>query len=174
MKDISFMFIMVFSLLVTSLIFSQLTQPLSMSLAIVIQTLFISLLTGMMMKSTWFSYILFLIYLGAMLVLFLYMVSLAPNEKFSIPLKWVWLILILVVGSLIMLVLDSMMIPMKTPIENSSVSPNEMSSYVMNKITMMYSPSSMNLTIFIIMYLLLTLIVVVKITNVTSGPLRMN
>lgn len=43
----------------------------------------VGLITGLMGGSYWFSYILVLVFLGGVLVLFLYMTSLASNEKFE-------------------------------------------------------------------------------------------
>jgi NADH-ubiquinone oxidoreductase chain 6 len=58
-----------------------------MGLVLLIQTLIVALLTGVLASSFWFSYILFLVFLGGMLVLFIYVTRLASNEMFSISAK---------------------------------------------------------------------------------------
>jgi len=72
---------------ICSSIFSTIKHPLAMGLILLIQTIFICLLRGLLIKSFWFSYILFLIFIGGILVLFIYVTSLASNEIFSFSIK---------------------------------------------------------------------------------------
>jgi NADH-ubiquinone oxidoreductase chain 6 len=58
-------------------------HPVSMSIILLFYTRVVGLITGLMGGSYWFSYILVLVFLGGVLVLFLYMTSLAANEKFE-------------------------------------------------------------------------------------------
>nr|YP_009711239.1 NADH dehydrogenase subunit 6 [Lebbeus groenlandicus]QGI24752.1 NADH dehydrogenase subunit 6 [Lebbeus groenlandicus] len=160
-------------ILTTSLIFSQMTQPLSMGLMIVVQTILIAFVAGVGSNSTWFSYILFLVFLGAMLVLFLYVASLAPNEAFPISSTMIAILLIGILSPLPLFLLDQMAVPLKMTIEGTSFSAEQIMISAKYKLGLMYSLPSMNLTMYIIMYLLLTLIVVVKITNTFFGPLRL-
>nr|QFQ01315.1 NADH dehydrogenase subunit 6 [Paralebbeus jiaolongi] len=169
----SFTFITMSLIMTTSLIFSQMTQPLSMGLMVVIQTILIAFIAGVGASSTWFSYVLVLIFLGAMLVLFLYVASLAPNETFPISTT---MLLILLSGAsmpLPLFLLDQMGLPLKMTIEGASFNTDQIMSSTKATLGLMYSLPSMNLTMYIILYLLLTLIVVVKITNTFFGPLRL-
>lgn len=52
-------------------------------LILLIQTFLICLISGIILKSFWFSYIIFLIFLGGLLILFSYILSLASNEIFK-------------------------------------------------------------------------------------------
>nr|QHF17850.1 NADH dehydrogenase subunit 6 [Acrotaeniostola dissimilis] len=163
------------STLISSFIFIQMNHPLAMGLMLLIQTIQICLLTGLMAKSFWFSYILFLIFLGGMLVLFIYVTSLASNEMFSMSMKLTTIC--------IMLFMTMMMINMMIDKTNISffIQNNEMnSSYNMN---LLLKENSLNLyklynyptnliTILLMNYLLITLIAVVKITKLFYGPLR--
>nr|URW97635.1 NADH dehydrogenase subunit 6 [Lysmata sp. 1 LQZ-2020] len=162
--------------LTMTLLFTQMQTPLAMGLILLIQTLLVCGTAGILTKSTWFSYILFLIFLGAMLVLFIYVASLASNEQFSLPSLstmslFTFIPSILAVSSFF---LDPMLLFQSISMEISSLSLQELLSSTPFNVSVIYSPTSMNLTIFIILYLLLTLVIVVKITESFWGPLRLS
>nr|YP_009408835.1 NADH dehydrogenase subunit 6 [Ceratitis fasciventris]QVL29080.1 NADH dehydrogenase subunit 6 [Ceratitis anonae]QVL29210.1 NADH dehydrogenase subunit 6 [Ceratitis quilicii]QVL29418.1 NADH dehydrogenase subunit 6 [Ceratitis rosa]ASL05808.1 NADH dehydrogenase subunit 6 [Ceratitis fasciventris]QVL29093.1 NADH dehydrogenase subunit 6 [Ceratitis anonae] len=163
------------STLITSFIFIQMNHPLAMGLMLLIQTIQICLLTGLMAKSFWFSYILFLIFLGGMLVLFIYVTSLASNEMFSLSMKLTTISLI--IFSIIMIVY----ILLDKTSSSFFIHNNEMQP--IHYLNMMVKENSLNLqklynyptnflTILLMNYLLITLIAVVKITKLFYGPLR--
>nr|YP_010693032.1 NADH dehydrogenase subunit 6 [Rhagoletis completa]WCB98213.1 NADH dehydrogenase subunit 6 [Rhagoletis completa] len=162
--------------LISSFIFMQMNHPLAMGLMLLFQTLQICLTTGLMAKSFWFSYILFLIFLGGMLVLFIYVTSLASNEMFSFSMKLTTICLLTFTLLMILsLMMDKSLISIF--LEN-----NEMK--FMNNTNLFTEENSLNLnklynfptnfvTILLMNYLLITLIVVVKITKLFYGPLRL-
>nr|YP_010397483.1 NADH dehydrogenase subunit 6 [Diamesa loeffleri]UQJ73353.1 NADH dehydrogenase subunit 6 [Diamesa loeffleri] len=161
--------------LISSTIFMQMKHPMAMGLMLLVQTALICLVTGNYSKTYWFSYVLFLIFLGGMLVLFIYVTSLASNEMFSFSMKiFIMSISILFISLIMMMVMDNSMIAnflsnnevysmmdMKSFINENTVSLNKLYNF----------PTNM-LTILLINYLFLTLIAVVKITNIYEGPLR--
>nr|YP_009343080.1 NADH dehydrogenase subunit 6 [Procambarus acutus]APS87307.1 NADH dehydrogenase subunit 6 [Procambarus acutus] len=158
-----------------SILFTRLVHPLSMGLTLFIQTLAICITSGFSNNSFWFSYILFLIFLGGMLVLFIYVASLASNEMFGISLNT--LLTVTIIMSAICLtsfLVDPLLTSYKYSISSSSI----LFSYKFSNAPLMtstiYNSSSMMFTLFIITYLLLTLFAVVKIINVYSSPLRVN
>nr|AOY07759.1 NADH dehydrogenase subunit 6 [Anastrepha striata] len=162
--------------LISSFIFIQMNHPLAMGLMLLIQTMQICLLTGLMAKSFWFSYVLFLIFLGGVLVLFIYITSLASNEMFSLSMKTAFsfmLIFILLMGSSWL---------MDKSYTSFFIQNNEMQT--MFNLNMFTEENSLNLhklynyptnliTILLMNYLLITLIAVVKITKLFYGPLRL-
>nr|YP_009002536.1 NADH dehydrogenase subunit 6 [Cherax quinquecarinatus]CDL72613.1 NADH dehydrogenase subunit 6 [Cherax quinquecarinatus] len=155
-----------------ALLFSTLTHPLSMGLTLLVQTVLICILSGLFNPSFWFSYVLFLIFLGGMLILFIYVSSLASNETFKIHWKSAMLMIPLLGVSLLLVFMDPMLYPSKffnLPFLMAPENKLDLSSLPSGPI---YSLPSALLTIFMISYLLLTLIVVVKIINITSSPLR--
>nr|QLY90107.1 NADH dehydrogenase subunit 6 [Micromorphus albipes] len=163
------------SIILTSFIFMQMNHPLAMGLMLLLQTLLICLTTGLMSKSFWFSYILFLVFLGGMLVLFIYVTSLASNEMFSMSMKMTWFIMIMyLMIFLILMMTDLNMFNLIN--ENSEIKSMLDSTIMMKENTMtlnkIYNFPSNMMTIILMNYLLLTLIAVVKITNVFYGPLR--
>nr|YP_009254284.1 NADH dehydrogenase subunit 6 [Conus gloriamaris]ANC65467.1 NADH dehydrogenase subunit 6 [Conus gloriamaris] len=66
----------------TLLILPMMSQPLSLGLVIMISTLFMCMISGMT-TSAWYGYILFLIYVGGLLVMFAYVAALSPNVLFG-------------------------------------------------------------------------------------------
>nr|AWH98421.1 NADH dehydrogenase subunit 6 [Conus goudeyi] len=66
----------------TLLILPMMSQPLSLGLVVMISTLFMCLISGMT-TSAWYGYILFLIYVGGLLVMFAYVAALSPNVLFG-------------------------------------------------------------------------------------------
>nr|UFZ13148.1 NADH dehydrogenase subunit 6 [Ctenochauliodes punctulatus] len=162
--------IIIFSLLM-SLNFILTNHPLSMGLILLIQTILICLISGLMMQSFWFSYILFLIMLGGMLVLFIYMTSLASNELFSLSTKMI------IINLMTMTILMIMLFMYNTHYINNMNLDSSLIYYIMNQensieLNKLYNFPTMNLTLILINYLFLTLIIVVNITNINYGPLR--
>ncbi len=65
-----------------TLMFPLIAQPLSLGLAIMVSTLLICILSAIFL-SAWYAYILFLIYVGGLLVIFAYVAALSPNVLFG-------------------------------------------------------------------------------------------
>nr|YP_001853760.1 NADH dehydrogenase subunit 6 [Saturnia boisduvalii]YP_010383243.1 NADH dehydrogenase subunit 6 [Saturnia japonica]ABQ63472.1 NADH dehydrogenase subunit 6 [Saturnia boisduvalii]QYK91419.1 NADH dehydrogenase subunit 6 [Saturnia japonica]UEQ12622.1 NADH dehydrogenase subunit 6 [Saturnia japonica] len=159
-----------------SLLMYLLNHPLSMGLMILIQTLFICLLSGMMMKTYWYSYILFLTFLGGLLVLFIYISSIASNELFffNLSLKMFILLIIFFMFNFMMLFYNNL------KWVNLNINNSEMSNFYNmmflfeNKINLskLYNNQTSLLTYLLIIYLFITLVAMVKITNIFYGPLR--
>nr|YP_009343041.1 NADH dehydrogenase subunit 6 [Cambarus robustus]APS87268.1 NADH dehydrogenase subunit 6 [Cambarus robustus]UZC55681.1 NADH dehydrogenase subunit 6 [Cambarus robustus] len=161
--------------LLISILFTRLTHPLSMGLTLLTQTLIICISSGLSNNSLWFSYILFLIFLGGMLVLFIYVASLASNEMFEVsPNTMPLLALLMISVSSLLFFIDPLLIYSKYSMSSSSLLFPYKFSNTPFLISTIYNFSSMLFTLFIIMYLLLTLFAVVKIINVYSSPLRTN
>nr|ASY98427.1 NADH dehydrogenase subunit 6 [Neodanuria bolauana] len=164
---------MMYSLLILSLMLSILflfmNHPLSMGLVLFLQAISLCLISGIMSISFWFSYILLLIYLGGMLVLFMYVTSLASNEMFFYSNKVFLTILILPAIMLIMIFYKTNYPLYSIETIENSISMNFLSN---NYILKMYNQPMNIITILIASYLFLTLIAVVKIINIFKGPLR--
>nr|WKU83842.1 NADH dehydrogenase subunit 6 [Ceriana alboseta] len=168
--------LMLYSLtLIFGFIFMQMNHPLSMGMLLLIQTILISCITGLMTKSFWFSYILFLIMVGGMLVLFIYVTSLASNEMFSLSMKTTLISLfMLLLLFTIILFMDKMMM-MFNSMNNEMMSISFINSYIKENslnLNKLYNYPTNMITILMINYLLITLIATVKITKLFFGPLR--
>nr|UBN08752.1 NADH dehydrogenase subunit 6 [Macropanesthia heppleorum] len=150
-----------------SISFTQMNHPLAMGLILLIQTIIISMITGLSSQSFWFSYILFLIFIGGMLVLFIYITSLASNEMFTLSTKLMCLLMILT--PIMTLLLKSKFSILMNQESMMFLTLNNLTSLPLLKL---YNYPTGMLNIIMAIYLLITLIVVVKITNIFSGPLR--
>nr|AIV00395.1 NADH dehydrogenase subunit 6 [Aedes notoscriptus] len=168
------MLFIMFTSFITSFIFMQMKHPLAMGLMLLIQTFLTSLLTGMLMKTFWFSYVLFLIFMGGMLVLFIYVTSLSSNEMFSMSFKLLFIMTImLMIFMIFSLFLDTSTI-------EQFINNNEMNMFFLNsflpeniiELNKMYNFPTNLITLLLINYLFLTLLVTVKITKKNYGPLR--
>lgn len=148
-----------------------------MGLILLIQTFFICILSGFITKTFWFSYILFLIFLGGILVLFIYVTSLASNEIFNFSIKILTFRILNFVLIYFSLIFIDKNIIINYLINHENESIREMKNLLIeNSLTLnkLYNFPINILTILLIIYLFLTLVAVVKITNVFEGPLRPN
>nr|YP_009627354.1 NADH dehydrogenase subunit 6 [Aristobia reticulator]QCC70802.1 NADH dehydrogenase subunit 6 [Aristobia reticulator] len=152
-----------------SITFLFLNHPLSFGMILLIQTIMIALLTGLMNYNFWFSYIIFLIMIGGMLILFIYMTSIASNEKFKFSYKLLMLMSLIIIIMLMFSFLDSFFLNLN--LINDLFNQNFIKNYKLSMNKFFIWP--MNMIFFLmIIYLLISLIMVVKITNIQSGPLR--
>nr|YP_010410326.1 NADH dehydrogenase subunit 6 [Haplotropis brunneriana]AGO50970.1 NADH dehydrogenase subunit 6 [Haplotropis brunneriana] len=154
--------------------FIKLNHPMSMMMFIIIQTLLIGLTAGTLMESFWLSYILFLTFLGGMLVLFIYITSIASNEMFqpksiSVILTGItWLIL-----TTTLILLDKSMYIDLSKNSDSYVTNNIMNYQEMTmSLSKIYNNPTFMITMMMMIYLFLALLAVVKITNINQGPIR--
>nr|YP_010119001.1 NADH dehydrogenase subunit 6 [Lycocerus asperipennis]QQY97884.1 NADH dehydrogenase subunit 6 [Lycocerus asperipennis] len=157
---------LMFMIIILSICPLFLSHPLSMGLNLLMQTILIAMISGIMSMNFWISYLLFLVMVGGMLILFMYMTSIASNEKFYFSKYLIILIpfmaLILIIGlmnqNLIIKNLDSM--------EYLNFSMYEMSpnKYFIN--------NSKYILSMLIIYLFITLIAIVNISSNNFGPLR--
>nr|YP_010518907.1 NADH dehydrogenase subunit 6 [Culex territans]UXO95472.1 NADH dehydrogenase subunit 6 [Culex territans] len=169
------MMLIMFTCFITSFIFLQMKHPLAMGLMLLIQTFLTCLMTGIFVKTFWFSYVLFLIFMGGMLVLFIYVTSLSSNEMFSMSFKLTFMSIMLI----FLFILISYFFD-KSLMENFIKNNDSISLFNMNNLfnenylslNKMYNFPTNLITLLLINYLFLTLLVTVKITKKNYGPLR--
>nr|YP_009686641.1 NADH dehydrogenase subunit 6 [Gammarus lacustris]QDS78460.1 NADH dehydrogenase subunit 6 [Gammarus lacustris] len=148
------------------LIFSK--TPLTMAALIILQAFMVSFITFMFLLSSWFSFILFMVFISAMMVIFVYVSSLASNDFFTAPSPYLLLILFSVPFVIIFMAL----VPTSVPNQSHSqifLSDLHLGSMVTYKL---YSSYILATTIFLIIYLLVALIVVAKNSSSSKGALR--
>nr|UQS75785.1 NADH dehydrogenase subunit 6 [Systropus sp. 2 YXA-2022a] len=153
-------------------IFTQ--TPMLMGLIILWQTMLICLLMGLMSKSFWFLYILFIVFIGGMMILFIYVTSLASNELLMINNNKMYKFLIMHLLLLIFMMMWDEYFNTNSTInleKNNYFNWTLMyeNTLILNK---MYNFPTMYITFLMMIYLLLTLIVIVKITKIMDMPLR--
>nr|YP_010700950.1 NADH dehydrogenase subunit 6 [Anopheles belenrae]YP_010700989.1 NADH dehydrogenase subunit 6 [Anopheles kleini]QAX27181.1 NADH dehydrogenase subunit 6 [Anopheles sinensis]QII41656.1 NADH dehydrogenase subunit 6 [Anopheles sinensis]QII41669.1 NADH dehydrogenase subunit 6 [Anopheles sinensis]QII41682.1 NADH dehydrogenase subunit 6 [Anopheles sinensis]QII41688.1 NADH dehydrogenase subunit 6 [Anopheles sinensis] len=161
--------------LIMSFIFMQMKHPLSMGLMLLIQTFLTCLLTGIYVKTFWFSYVLFLIFLGGMLILFIYVTSLSSNEMFSMSFSLTIIsFMIFMFMMTIFFIMDKSLTEqfiMNMEMEKISMMNNLINENILSLNKMYNFPTNL-ITLLLINYLFLTLLVTVKITKKFYGPLR--
>nr|YP_010043657.1 NADH dehydrogenase subunit 6 [Branchinella kugenumaensis]QPD06978.1 NADH dehydrogenase subunit 6 [Branchinella kugenumaensis] len=141
-------------LMVTSLMLF-LNHPLSFALSLFVQTLLICLIISQV--SYWVPLILFLIFLGGILVMFMYVASLSSNEKFMFDISS--FMIVMVSSSIFYLMMES----------NPTIINEE--NFVV-QIESIINLSSSLMYIFMTIYLFLTLILIVEFLNMNKKPLR--
>nr|UNP54452.1 NADH dehydrogenase subunit 6 [Amraica recursaria] len=167
-------------MLMLSIMMFFFNHPLSIGLTILIQTLLVCLISGMLIKSYWFSYILLLTFLGGLLVLFIYVSSIASNEMFNLPLNMKFIMMMLIIMTIISQIyffyikenLNWMNL-------SNNITDNDNFFYMMffnneNKINLnkLYNNHTYLIMMMLVIYLFISLIAIVKITNIFYGPLR--
>nr|AWB98768.1 NADH dehydrogenase subunit 6 [Anopheles marajoara] len=161
--------------LIMSFIFMQMKHPLSMGLMLLIQTFLTCLIASIYVKTFWFSYVLFLIFLGGMLILFIYVTSLSSNEMFSMSfsLTMISLIIFSIFSILFFFIDKSLIEQFITNMEMEKLSNmNNLINENILSLNKMYNFPTNLITLLLINYLFLTLLVTVKITKKFYGPLR--
>nr|YP_010144781.1 NADH dehydrogenase subunit 6 [Sclomina erinacea]QQL93413.1 NADH dehydrogenase subunit 6 [Sclomina erinacea]WGT86907.1 NADH dehydrogenase subunit 6 [Sclomina erinacea]WGT86920.1 NADH dehydrogenase subunit 6 [Sclomina erinacea]WGT86933.1 NADH dehydrogenase subunit 6 [Sclomina erinacea]WGT86946.1 NADH dehydrogenase subunit 6 [Sclomina erinacea] len=150
-----------------SITFMFLKHPLSMGLALIMQTINVSLITGMMIDTFWFSYILLITMLSGALVLFIYMASIASNEKFHTSITMM-LFIITSMSTVLVLTLLKTQPNMTETIKKMNLNNEQVLSLIK-----MFNMHNMIITLTMIIYLFMTMVVISYIVNVHEGPLRM-
>ena len=132
------------------------THPISLGLVLI----FYSLLIGrasIVFSISWFFYLLVLVFLGGVIVLIIYMRTLAANEKFRLP-KFSNPLRFLVLTSIMLILPNISRLRFK-------------SRQSINIVINLYEYSNRRLSIFLILYLLITIVCVVKLVKFEKGPL---
>nr|QLY90341.1 NADH dehydrogenase subunit 6 [Hydropsyche angustipennis] len=144
-------------------------NPLNMGLSLLIQTLIMCLMMNFNLNFYWLSYILYLIMLGGILILFMYLCSIASNEiiKFNMNFLFMMLIYFMI---MIYLINKFNWITINSPINLNNLS----TFFPMEKLNMskIYNNYTMYMTIFLVIYLFILLLMVTMMTNSNKGPLR--
>nr|YP_010272391.1 NADH dehydrogenase subunit 6 [Phlogothamnus polymaculatus]UKE80388.1 NADH dehydrogenase subunit 6 [Phlogothamnus polymaculatus] len=140
---------------------SFLKTPMSMGVMLLMQTMLSTIILAKMMSSSWMSMIIFLMLIGGLLILFMYMSSIASNEKFKPNIS-------------MMIMLLSIAIPLEEMM--STIQLNDTQENLMGietfTLTKIYNMKTMMITIMMFLYLLLAMIAVTKIIKIYKGPLR--
>lgn len=163
------MFILIFLIILITILFLFIKHPLSIGITLIIQTILISMLTGSIIRSFWFSYLLLIILLRGALVLFIYIARIASNEKFYSSVLLTKLIVILIVTSGVLCYFTDSIY--KSIINNEIISIFLETSQEITLIKI-FNIQNIQLIIIIILYLLFTIIVVTYNVNIFEGTIR--
>nr|WPW46629.1 NADH dehydrogenase subunit 6 [Halobates maculatus] len=156
---------MIFMLMImTTTTMTMLKHPLSMGFNLILITFLSSITMSIWMKYTWYSYILVLVMLGGMLVLFMYMASIASNEIMKFSFKIFIMMIISMIITTILLKMELM--------SYSSTMIQTMDGQQNMSMMKLFNTQSSIITIMMALYLLMTMIYVIFITNTFEGPMR--
>nr|YP_010733852.1 NADH dehydrogenase subunit 6 [Atteva charopis]WEG93575.1 NADH dehydrogenase subunit 6 [Atteva charopis] len=165
-------------LIFLSLYMYTLNHPLSMGLMILLQTFLTCLISGMMTNTYWFSYILFLTFLGGLLVLFIYVSSIASNEIFYYSFNKNMFMIIFLFISFILSFFFKNNLNWFNLFSNEEMNKFNYNFFFNNEnminLSKLYNNQTYLIMPMLIIYLFITLIAVVKITNIFYGPIRSN
>jgi len=131
-------------------------NPLTIGLLILFLALLLSITFSISMSS-WVALLIFLIYIGGMLVIFSYFVAITPNQNLS-----TLLIIIVLSISIIALSFISFILNILPPISMEYV----------KQTNIIYQPYNIFSLIILALILLFTIVVVVKVSIHNKGPLR--
>lgn len=131
-------------------------NPLSIGITILFMALLVSTIFSYVITS-WIAFLIFLIYIGGILVMFSYFVAITPNQTTNI----VSIILIVLSTFLILTSISNILLIKITTLHNYITQSN-----------IFFLKSNISILIFIAIILLFTIIIVVKLTCNTKGPLR--
>nr|YP_010528881.1 NADH dehydrogenase subunit 6 [Scopula subpunctaria]AVM80874.1 NADH dehydrogenase subunit 6 [Ectropis obliqua]UXW89753.1 NADH dehydrogenase subunit 6 [Scopula subpunctaria] len=166
-------------MIILSIIMIFLNHPLSIGLLILMQTLLMCLISGMLIKTYWFSYILFLTFLGGLLVLFIYVSSIASNELFNISFNtkmlFMFSIMLLMMSQLYLYLFENL--NWMNLSNNMNDTDNMMNLSFFNNenkinLNKLYNNHTYMIMMMLVIYLFISLVAIVKITNIFYGPLR--
>nr|YP_009692097.1 NADH dehydrogenase subunit 6 [Hypsauchenia hardwickii]QEG98436.1 NADH dehydrogenase subunit 6 [Hypsauchenia hardwickii] len=152
-------FLMMKLMLLNSMMAVTMKNPMSLSIILLTQTMMMILMMNTIFNSSWIPMITFLIMIGGLLIIFMYISSINSNEKFKLNFKMTLMLIFFMIGAEEML--NSYQIMEEQMIENNL-------SMSMSKL---YNKTMM-VTMMLIMYLIITMITVNKIIKMFYGPLR--
>nr|YP_010554760.1 NADH dehydrogenase subunit 6 [Macrostemum radiatum]UYO79406.1 NADH dehydrogenase subunit 6 [Macrostemum radiatum] len=170
-----FLLILFFIIILFNLMFLMTKTPLTTALILFIQTINITLMMNLNLNIYWISYIFYLMMIGGLLILFMYMCSISSNEIILINL--INLIFLMSVTFLVLVLLNNyyFLFSLKTWYFNfywnSSSLFNIISDPTMinNKL---FSSNFHFMTIMLMNYLLLSLMVISNLISHYNAPLR--
>nr|UZZ44140.1 NADH dehydrogenase subunit 6 [Marilia sp. XG-2021] len=158
-----------------SILIIFLNTPFHINLTLIFQTIIISLILGLTINYFWFSLLFFLIFIGGLMILFLYVTSMLSNK--------INLISMFSLNNLFIILTIFIMFYWFYPKINwmnhffsinfdntfSSLLSSNSKTFFLNKI---FNKYSFYMTFMLMNYLLLTMIICIKIINFYQGPIR--
>lgn len=160
------MSLLFFSSIIVSLVLCApiISQPITLGLTLLLLTLIAAVMVAFTARS-WIGYIVFIIYIGGVLVIFAYVSALTPNLIFRTSRSFYFIFSLLRIFITLSLTLPNKII-------SSNLQPQLADFALENTGAVFYSPVNSVILIVLGLVLLLALIVVVKICKTSKAPLR--
>nr|AWU48996.1 NADH dehydrogenase subunit 6 [Mesohomotoma hibisci] len=154
--------IMMLILIMVSSMMTQLMHPFTLSFLILIQTILITSFTRILCNSSWISLTLFLIMVGGLMIIFMYTTSICSNQRFSNQMSlsnYFYMVFMLPV----LMVQNNFLF--KTDYIN-------INNFMHKEFYKLFSSVNIWSSMFMFLYLMLTLLVMIKLMNFSMGPMR--
>jgi len=149
------MTLIIINIITITLFISCLTAVSPVNLGVIVLLTAITVASSLALISTsWFGFIIFIIYVGGILVIFAYFAALQPNQQ---VLSWGW-----VLTPIIILIIFISILP----------SPILLKTFNTPSTTDLFSYINLYIPILLALILFLALIIVVKTSHADEGPLR--
>nr|YP_011014846.1 NADH dehydrogenase subunit 6 [Epyhemisphaerius bistriatus]WQB38527.1 NADH dehydrogenase subunit 6 [Epyhemisphaerius bistriatus] len=143
-------------------------HPISLGSMLMMQTILVSIYMSKWSKSSWFSYILFITIIGGMMVMFMYMASIASNEKFKPKYFSMYTASIMTIYMITSVMLETL----ETLEKKNEMKMMLMELEEMKTMSKFFNLNKMNVTIAMMTILLLTMVSVTTISSTFEGPLK--
>nr|UBQ33995.1 NADH dehydrogenase subunit 6 [Plerochila australis] len=148
-----------------TMMFMFLNNPLSMAITLVAQTLLVSLIIALLSSTFWYSYMLILVMVSGLLIMFMYLASIASNEKFNFSF-----------GLTTTIMLISFLITLMTPKEEMLDKKLFQSSKLLDKQELMmvklFNSKFIIPSIMMITFLFMMMVIISFLVNSNEGPMR--
>nr|YP_010586612.1 NADH dehydrogenase subunit 6 [Tinodes chinchinus]UZZ44426.1 NADH dehydrogenase subunit 6 [Tinodes chinchinus] len=163
-------FIMVILFMIFNNMFMMIKHPMALNSIIFMQLLISCFIFNFMINNSWFSYILFIMFIGGLMILFMYMCSISSNLKFKINFKLMMtMIMILIIIIFIMMNMKNLFFFYKLNNLNYNTV-NMMNNKMM--LFKLYEKNSLMISLITIHMLLFLMIFSTKMMKNFQGPLR--
>nr|YP_009488491.1 NADH dehydrogenase subunit 6 [Dendrothrips minowai]AWD37112.1 NADH dehydrogenase subunit 6 [Dendrothrips minowai] len=137
-------------------------SPLIMGFSVLMQATTISLMISISFSFSWFSFLIFIVYLGGILMIFSYVISMTNLKKEFMIFNDKSLFTIIVFLFILSIFLK----------EDSEFPMNFYNSFLENLLLLIYSKSIFKMSIILMIFLFFILIVTVFITEMSKGQMR--
>jgi membrane-associated HD superfamily phosphohydrolase len=134
----------------------RLTHPISLGIILIFYSLLMGVAT-ITFRTPWFFYLLVLVFLGGVIILIIYIRTLAANEKFIAPKSFNLFAPVFIIFIRIFFI--------------NNYNYTLKSSFNTRILINLYEYSNRRISIFLITYLLITMVCVVKLVKFERGPL---
>nr|DAC76776.1 TPA_asm: NADH dehydrogenase subunit 6 [Pseudomyrmex ferrugineus] len=165
---IMYMMMMIMIMMITWINF----HPMHMIMMLILYSIIISVNLSLLKKTFLYSIMLLLIMISGILIIFLYFSSLISNEKIKLMniQKSIYMILMTLLSTLILLKFKFYEQPVMKSMEVTHL--NHIQNMSFNNLEMLYTYPFNSMSILCMMFLLLSMLSIIKIISIKSSPLR--
>nr|UBA14482.1 NADH dehydrogenase subunit 6 [Diaphorina citri] len=154
--------LLLFFMFYISTIMSFISTPISLGLLILIQTFILSVISRIISMSSWIPMSIFLIMVGGLMILFMYMTSISSNVQFkNLDMKLP-----------VMYTILSLPVFLITPTQLSMSDNFQLLDNINFDFFKLFLPLNIYMSMFMFIYLLTALIIFINMMTLTKGPMR--